>query len=166
MSRLPTYFVSHGGGPWPFMKDQFGSVYDELEASLVDMPRQLGERPKAVLVVTSHWEEDRFMVSSGTAPGMIYDYGGFPPHTYQIQYPAPGHPALAERVAALARAARPRGGARRRSAATTTAPFPCCTPSIRRPTCRWCSCRSSTATIPPPIWRWAGRWRPCARRAC
>ena len=105
MSRLPTYFVSHGGGPWPFMKDQVGSVYDELEASLVDMPRQLGERPKAVLVVTSHWEEERFMVSSGTAPGMIYDYGGFPPHTYKIQYPAPGHPVLAERVAALARAA-------------------------------------------------------------
>ena len=99
---LPTYFVSHGGGPWPFMKEQVGSVYDELEASLTDMPRQVGERPKAVLVVTSHWEDADFMVSSSAAPGMIYDYGGFPPHTYQIQYPAPGDPQLARRVADLA----------------------------------------------------------------
>jgi len=101
MSRLPTYFVSHGGGPWPWMKDQYSAAYDQLEASLVDIPRQLGERPKAVLVVSSHWETEGFTVSSGSAPGMIYDYGGFPPHTYQIQYRAPGRPQLAERVAGL-----------------------------------------------------------------
>jgi aromatic ring-opening dioxygenase catalytic subunit (LigB family) len=105
MSRLPTYFVSHGGGPWPWMKEQHGPAYDQLEASLVDIKRQVGERPKAVLVVTSHWETEGFMVSSGSAPGMIYDYGGFPPHTYQIQYPAPGQPQLAERVAGLLSAA-------------------------------------------------------------
>ena len=99
--RFPTYFVSHGGGPWPWMKDQFGSAYDKLEASLVDIKRQIGERPKAVLVVTSHWEANAFLASSGDKPGMIYDYGGFPPHTYQISYPAPGQPELAERVAAL-----------------------------------------------------------------
>jgi len=100
-TRLPTYFVSHGGGPWPWLKKEFGAAYDQLEASLVDIPRQLKERPKAVLVVTSHWEAPRFMVSSSTAPGMIYDYGGFPPHTYQVRYPAPGDPQLAARVAAL-----------------------------------------------------------------
>jgi aromatic ring-opening dioxygenase catalytic subunit (LigB family) len=83
------------------MKDQFGHTYDKLEASLVDMTRQVGVRPKAVLVVTGHWEAPGFIASSGNAPGMIYDYGGFPPHTYQISYPAPGEPALAERVAAL-----------------------------------------------------------------
>ena len=101
MSRLPTYFVSHGGGPWPWMKAQYGATYDKLEASLVDIRRQAGARPKAVLVVTSHWETEGFMVSSGAAPEMIYDYGGFPPHTYQVRYPAPGQPQLAERVAAL-----------------------------------------------------------------
>jgi len=101
MSRLPTYFVSHGGGPWPWMKEQYGPAYAALEASLVDIKRQVGERPKAVLVVTSHWESEDFLVSSGAAPGMIYDYGGFPPHTYQIRYPAPGQPQLAARVAAL-----------------------------------------------------------------
>jgi aromatic ring-opening dioxygenase catalytic subunit (LigB family) len=99
--RLPTYFVSHGGGPWPFMKGHYGATYDKLEASLADIRRQVGGRPKAVLVVSGHWEEHEFTVSSGAAPGMIYDYGGFPAHTYQVRYPAPGHPQLAARVAAL-----------------------------------------------------------------
>ncbi|TFW27302.1 DODA-type extradiol aromatic ring-opening family dioxygenase [Massilia horti] len=103
--RLPTYFVSHGGGPWPWMKDSVGPAYDKLEASLVDIKRQIGVRPRAVLCVTGHWETRDFLVSSSAAPGMIYDYGGFPPHTYQIQYPAPGDPALAARVAELLGAA-------------------------------------------------------------
>jgi aromatic ring-opening dioxygenase catalytic subunit (LigB family) len=102
---LPTFFVSHGGGPWPFMKDQVGSSYDKLEASLVDMRRQVGGKPQAVLVVSGHWEERQPTVSSGARPGMIYDYRGFPPHTYEVSYPAPGSPALAERVAALLGAA-------------------------------------------------------------
>lgn len=100
-TRLPTYFVSHGGGPWPWMKDQYGHAYDKLETSLVDIKRQIGVRPKAVLVVTSHWEAPGFYTSSGTAPGMIYDYGGFPEHTYRVRYPAPGMPELAERAATL-----------------------------------------------------------------
>jgi aromatic ring-opening dioxygenase catalytic subunit (LigB family) len=100
MDTLPSYFVSHGGGPWPFMKDQYGTTYDKLEASLQEIARQVG-KPRAVLVVTAHWEESSFTVSSGEQPGMIYDYGGFPPHTYHVRYPAPGDPALAGRVAGL-----------------------------------------------------------------
>jgi aromatic ring-opening dioxygenase catalytic subunit (LigB family) len=102
---LPTYFVSHGGGPWPFMKSAYGATYDLLEASLVDIARQIGRRPKAVLVVTSHWEESEFTLASSAAPGMIYDYAGFPPHTYQVQYRAPGAPELARRAAELIGAA-------------------------------------------------------------
>lgn len=101
MTTLPTFFLSHGGGPWPWMRDQFGNAYDQLEASLKDLPRQAGGKPKALLVVTAHWEGRDFQVSSAARPPMIYDYGGFPPHTYQIQYPAPGSPELAERVLAL-----------------------------------------------------------------
>lgn len=101
MSLLPTYFLSHGGGPWPFMKDQVGHAYDRLEASLQDIPRQLGVTPKAVLAVTAHWEGPQFLVSASPRPPMVYDYYGFPPHTYQIRYPAPGAPALAARVKAL-----------------------------------------------------------------
>jgi aromatic ring-opening dioxygenase catalytic subunit (LigB family) len=100
-ARLPTYFVSHGGGPWPFMKEQYGATYDVLEASLADMPRQIGGKPRAVLVVTAHWEESEPTLSSAAAPGMLYDYGGFPPHTYQVQYKAPGSPELAGRAAQL-----------------------------------------------------------------
>lgn len=101
MSSLPTYFLSHGGGPWPFMMDQVGHLYAQLDASLRDLPRQLGERPKAVLVITAHWEGSDFLLSSSAQPPMIYDYGGFPPHTYQVQYPAPGSPTLATQVQAL-----------------------------------------------------------------
>lgn len=98
MTRLPTYFVSHGGGPWPWMKEHNRGVFDQLEASLQEMARTLPEKPKAILVVTAHWEANTFTLSSGKRPGMLYDYSGFPEHTYHIQYPAPGDPALAKRV--------------------------------------------------------------------
>ncbi|UMR33184.1 dioxygenase [Massilia sp. MB5] len=101
MSTLATYFLSHGGGPWPFMREEFGNTYDKLDASLRDLPRQIGAKPKAILVVTAHWETAQFTLSSSARPPMIYDYSGFPPHTYQIQYPAPGDPALAERARGL-----------------------------------------------------------------
>lgn len=105
MTHLPTYFLSHGGGPWPWMRDQYGSAYDALDASLRDIPRQIVAPPRAVLAVTAHWEGRAFMISSNAQPPMIYDYGGFPPHTYQIHYDAPGDPALAGRVQALLQAA-------------------------------------------------------------
>ena len=98
---LPTYFISHGGGPWPYMKDQLNGAYDRLEASLQAMPRELGSPPKAVLMVSAHWEEPAFTVMATKRPPMIYDYGGFPAHTYQVQYPAPGSPEVAARVQAL-----------------------------------------------------------------
>ena len=100
-TRLPTYFVSHGGGPWPWMKDQWGDAFAKLEASLQDIPRQIGKRPKAVLVVTAHWEESEFSLSASLQPPMVYDYSGFPEHTYHIRYPAPGSPELAQRAQAL-----------------------------------------------------------------
>ncbi|MYM65350.1 dioxygenase [Pseudoduganella sp. FT55W] len=102
--KLPTYFLSHGGGPWPFMMDQVGHLYAKLDASLRDIPRQIGVTPKAVLVITAHWEGREFMLSSSAKPPMIYDYGGFPPHTYQVQYSAPGSPELAAQVQALLQA--------------------------------------------------------------
>lgn len=99
--RLPTYYVSHGGGPWPYMKDQLGGLYDELEASIVDIRRQIGGPPKAVLVVTGHWSSPEFAVSAASNPPMLYDYYGFPEHTYRVKYAAPGSPELAARIQAL-----------------------------------------------------------------
>ena len=103
--RLPTYFISHGGGPWPWMKEQMGGVYDQLEAALARMPADIGTPPRAVLMLSAHWEEPRFTVQTHPRPPMLYDYGSFPDFTYRIQYPAPGAPDVAQRVRALLAAA-------------------------------------------------------------
>jgi aromatic ring-opening dioxygenase catalytic subunit (LigB family) len=99
---LPTYFVSHGGGPWPYMKEETGGKHDLLEASLKDIPRQLGgEIPKATLVVSGHWEEREFRLMSSPRPPIVYDYSGFPAHTYRIRYDSPGSPEVADRALSL-----------------------------------------------------------------
>ncbi|UST53187.1 dioxygenase [Comamonadaceae bacterium OTU4NAUVB1] len=98
---LPTYFISHGGGPWPWMRAQTGATYDRLAASLADLPRRIGAAPRAVLMVSAHWEADAFTVQGHARPPMLYDYGGFPAHTYAVRYDAPGDPVLARRVQAL-----------------------------------------------------------------
>jgi aromatic ring-opening dioxygenase catalytic subunit (LigB family) len=101
-ARLPTYFLSHGGGPWPWMKEEAGgAAYDKLEASLHQVRHELGELPRAVLMVSAHWEADRFLLSSAAHPTMEYDYHGFPEHTYHIRYDAPGAPELAETVSTM-----------------------------------------------------------------
>ena len=104
MARMPSYFISHGGGPWPWIADMRQS-FAALEASLAAMPGALPEPPKAILMVSGHWEAREARVMHSPRPPMVYDYGGFPPHTYQISYPAPGAPALAERTAGLIAAA-------------------------------------------------------------
>ena len=73
-------------------------MFDTLEQSLVEMRAELRDRPKAVLVISGHWEENGFAVSSAAQPGMVYDYYGFPDYLYRIRYAAPGSPALAQRV--------------------------------------------------------------------
>jgi aromatic ring-opening dioxygenase catalytic subunit (LigB family) len=99
--RLPANVLSPGGGPWPWLEGEFRRRFDRLEASLVAIRRELRDRPRAALVVSGHWEEAEFTVSSGARPGMVYDYYGFPEHTYSIRYPAPGSPELAARVQSL-----------------------------------------------------------------
>jgi aromatic ring-opening dioxygenase catalytic subunit (LigB family) len=101
MHTQPTYFISHGGGPWPWMQDQTGGGYDQLAASLHAMSATLPAPPKAILMVSAHWEEANFTVQTSAQPGMIYDYSGFPAHTYEVHYPAPGAPDVAQRVQAL-----------------------------------------------------------------
>ncbi len=58
-------------------------------------------RPSAIVVVSAHWECAQPTITSGSAPGLIYDYGGFPEETYQLEYPAPGAPDLAGSIARL-----------------------------------------------------------------
>ncbi len=94
------------------MDDPSRAAYAKLEASLADMPRQIGATPAAVLMVSAHWEEAEFTLTSNPKPPMIYDYYGFPDYTYQIHYDAPGDPALAARAQSLIEAAGFAGAAR------------------------------------------------------
>lgn len=99
-SILPTYFISHGGGPWYWMPEM-KPVYRELEKSLQEIPREIGATPKAILAVSGHWETGDFTVMTNQNPPMVYDYSGFPEHTYRIKYGAPGSPEVALRVQEL-----------------------------------------------------------------
>jgi len=99
--RQPTYFLSHGGGPWPYLDGPIRAAYAKLERSLKGLFADSVRLPHAVLMVTAHWEDAAFSVSSHPRPPMIYDYSNFPEHTYHVHYRAPGSPDLAQRVHAL-----------------------------------------------------------------
>jgi aromatic ring-opening dioxygenase catalytic subunit (LigB family) len=92
--RLPVLFISHGGGPWPYV-EELRATYAKTESVLRGLPRRFHSQPKAVLMISAHWEAPTFSVATGARPPMEYDYSGFPPHTYKIRYAAPGDPDLA-----------------------------------------------------------------------
>lgn len=99
--KMPTYFISHGGGPWPYMP-QARQSNAALAASLQNIPEQIGRRPAAIVMISAHWEtEGVFKVMAQPSPAMLYDYYGFPESTYHIQYSAPGSPAVAQEVSRL-----------------------------------------------------------------
>jgi aromatic ring-opening dioxygenase catalytic subunit (LigB family) len=81
-------------------------AFDKLRAYLAGLIDSLPEHPKAILVVSGHWEELKPTVSTAAKPGMLFDYYGFPEHTYHLSYPAPGAPDLAHRVRGLLQAAK------------------------------------------------------------
>lgn len=101
--RMPMAFIPHGGGPWPFVQTSFGSKaeLDGLATYLKSVAALPQQAPKAVLVISAHWEADVPTVMTAAHPPLFYDYYGFPPESYKITWPAPGHPAVAARVAAL-----------------------------------------------------------------
>ncbi|GGE05839.1 dioxygenase [Polymorphobacter glacialis] len=100
----PSFFIPHGGGPCFFMPDPAGN-WTGMERFLKDLPATLPERPTAIIVVSGHWETRGFAFTGAARPPPIYDYGGFPPYTYDLRYDVPGAPALAARAADLLRAA-------------------------------------------------------------
>lgn len=104
--RTPTLYLPHGGGPWPFLADEddrmglrraHAPLGDYLRALAASLPA----RPRALLVVSAHWEAAEPTVTTAAAPPMLYDYTGFPPRTYHVRWPAPGDPELARKVAGL-----------------------------------------------------------------
>ena len=104
---LPTFFIPHGAGPCFFMEWTRGPAdqWDRLAEWLKGLVAGLPERPKAILVISGHWEEPTFSVGSGERPALIFDYYGFPEHTYRLGFEAPGSPAFAARVRELLAAA-------------------------------------------------------------
>jgi aromatic ring-opening dioxygenase catalytic subunit (LigB family) len=102
--RLPVLFISHGGGPWPYV-ETLRQMYLRTEKELRRLPARLPAQPKAVVVISGHWEAPQFSVSTSARPPMEYDYSGFPPHTYQIRYQAAGDPELAAHARRLLAAA-------------------------------------------------------------
>lgn len=98
--RFPTLFLSHGGGPWPYIEDM-RQRFAMTETEFKKIPSTLPAKPKAILVITGHWEAVQFTVSTAEHPPMEYDYYGFPEHTYHVKYPASGSPTLAKRVREL-----------------------------------------------------------------
>lgn len=93
-NRRRALFLSHGGGPLPLLGDE---SHAEMISCLKELAKTI-EKPSAIVVVSAHWEEGKVSVTSGERPSLIYDYHGFPPESYEIEYPCPGNPPLARSI--------------------------------------------------------------------
>lgn len=100
-ARMPTWFVPHGAGPCFFMAWNPADAWHKMAGFLRSSASTLPQRPKAIVMVSAHWLESSFTVTSGQTPELIYDYHGFPPHTYDLKYPTPGAPELASSLTEL-----------------------------------------------------------------
>ena len=105
MSRLPTLFIPHGGGPCFFMNWDPPDTWHRMAEYLRRVPDDVGVRPRALVVISGHWEEEVVTIQNNPAPPLLYDYYGFPESTYQITFPAPGAPEVAARISELLKAA-------------------------------------------------------------
>ncbi|WP_419722905.1 DODA-type extradiol aromatic ring-opening family dioxygenase [Sphingobium aquiterrae] len=111
MTKLPSLFIPHGGGPCFFMNPaapdtpSSDPMWQPMQDYLAGIVASLPERPRAILLVSGHWEMPDFTVHVGEHPGLLFDYHGFPPHTYALRWDAPGAPDVAARAAGLLEAA-------------------------------------------------------------
>ncbi len=101
--RLPTVFLPHGGGPCFFMDWTMGppDTWDHLADFLRSLPDLLPEGIERIVVVSGHHEGDHIEITSASKPELLFDYYGFPEHTYRLRYPAPGSPELADRISQI-----------------------------------------------------------------
>ena len=92
VTPMPALYVGHGAPPLLEEPDWMAA----LRAWTATMPR-----PKAILIVSAHWESAPVTVSATTPAPLVYDFYGFPEHYYRLRYDAPVAPDLAQKVAAL-----------------------------------------------------------------
>ncbi len=104
-TRMPSMYLPHGGGPAFFMTGGMYDMFADMKGFLAGVHESLPARPKAILLVTAHWEADVVSLTGSLRPELIYDYYGFPPETYTLQYAAPASPELAAQASALLRRA-------------------------------------------------------------
>jgi len=97
MSQATIIYIPHGGGPLPLIDEASNKNLNEYLRSI---PGSIS-KPDAIIVISAHWEESVVSVTSNPNPPLLFDYHGFPPETYEYQYPVPGYPQLAERSANL-----------------------------------------------------------------
>lgn len=90
-------YIPHGGGPLPLLNE---ALFHNMNEFLRKIPSTI-RKPEAIIVISAHWEESTISITASQNPPMLYDYSGFPAESYELQYPAPGHPELANRVAEL-----------------------------------------------------------------
>ena len=98
MTRIaPVISLSHGGGPMPLLGDPSHKEITNSLKTKVPKILKLGtsEAPKAIVLVTAHWSTSKVTISSGSKHGLLYDYYGFPPESYEIKHDAPGSPEVA-----------------------------------------------------------------------
>lgn len=88
--RIPSVFFGHGSPMNALARNAYAEGWASIGSRL--------PRPKAILMVSAHWFVPSTAVTVAPKPQMIYDFQGFPRELYQVDYPAPGSPALAERV--------------------------------------------------------------------
>ena len=103
LERQPAIFLPHGGGPCFFMEWTWGpaDTWNATQRFLEGLAATLPAPPRAIVVVSGHWEEPAFTASAAASPQLIFDYSGFPEETYKLKWPAPGDPELAGRVVSL-----------------------------------------------------------------
>lgn len=100
-AALPTLYVSHGAPLFALAPGSTGPALTQWGAQLRAQHPDL----RGVVVMSPHWMAQGATVMTGARPATWHDFGGFPPELYQLQYPAPGDPALAGQVLDLLRQA-------------------------------------------------------------